>query len=684
MDNVPIGGRTAKGPGARPQLLICYLCGQQFGSASLGIHQPQCYQKKLTEWKNADKGVRGPKPRDPSASGVEAPNKILGNLDAVERFNQEQFGDFKQNLAQCPNCGRKFFSDRLAVHLRSCNPDNAGRGSKPVRGSDFRPQSQSGGGGAQRYDPQPKGPAQKPGLLICNLCGQQFGTASLPIHQPQCYAKKVIEWERADPQHRGPRPRDPSTMQTSIPQNLRDAQAIENFNNQNFEDYNANLAPCPNCGRTFNPDRLAVHMRSCNPGASGRGSKPVAGRQLPPATYPTPSNSGPSPVTPNTNTRRSPLTNRLPSAMSGESGDFNDGLNARSARRPPTMESGNWEDNAISSEESNNSDLTSRRGTSAQYGRRAPDKPQFTEEHYAPHPEDSPPLARNRHAAKPKPKPAPAPAPDPREEAPQEEDYEDVPPVPTAQYNLEAVGDEAFEELDDENLIPCANCGRKFAAERLAKHQKACSNMKHRKVFNSTAARVKGTEMQQFVNPNKKGKEPPPSEKPKNDWKQQHEAFQEAMKQAKMVNKVIKEGGNLADLPPPPPSANPDYVGCPHCGRRFAPGTAERHIPKCAETVNRPKAPPKRPANNPPAPTAGPSSSKPATLKQQQQQPPPQVSQPPPPKPSAPASKRAANPIPPSEAPKKAANRARFCSNCGFQFGEDECNFCQECGHKRD
>ena len=27
----------------------------------------------------------------------------------------------------------------------------------------------------------------------------------------------------------------------------------------------ANLVPCPNCGRTFLPDRLVVHQRSCKP-----------------------------------------------------------------------------------------------------------------------------------------------------------------------------------------------------------------------------------------------------------------------------------------------------------------------------------------------------------------------------------------------------------------------------------
>jgi len=35
-------------------------------------------------------------------------------------------------------------------------------------------------------------------------------------------------------------------------------------------------------------------------------------------------------------------------------------------------------------------------------------------------------------------------------------------------------------------------------------------------------------------------------------------------------------------------------VECPYCERRFAETVAERHIPKCRDTVNRPKPAPKR------------------------------------------------------------------------------------------
>lgn len=59
-----------------------------------------------------------------------------------------------------------------------------------------------------------------------------------------------------------------------------------------------------------------------------------------------------------------------------------------------------------------------------------------------------------------------------------------------------------------------------------------------------------------------------------------------------MAGKIEKEGGSISNLPPPPPSKNLDYVQCPHCLRKFNQTAAERHVPKCKDTVNKPKPPP--------------------------------------------------------------------------------------------
>lgn len=86
-------------------------------------------------------------------------------------------------------------------------------------------------------------------------------------------------------------------------------------------------------------------------------------------------------------------------------------------------------------------------------------------------------------------------------------------------------------------------------------------------------------------------KKPEPVSAKKSDWRRKHEEFIAAIRSAKEVQAYLAKGGKLSDLPPPPPSENPDYVQCPHCSRRFNESAAQRHIPKCATFQhNKPKA----------------------------------------------------------------------------------------------
>lgn len=45
-----------------PRFISCQLCGQQFGSTSIGIHVPQCHSKMYKRWENLDPKTRGPPP----------------------------------------------------------------------------------------------------------------------------------------------------------------------------------------------------------------------------------------------------------------------------------------------------------------------------------------------------------------------------------------------------------------------------------------------------------------------------------------------------------------------------------------------------------------------------------------------------------------------------------------------
>ena len=47
---------------------------------------------------------------------------------------------------------------------------------------------------------------------------------------------------------------------------------MQDYNEDAFKNYNEKaLVPCPNCARTFLPDRLTVHLKSCKGSGGGAG-----------------------------------------------------------------------------------------------------------------------------------------------------------------------------------------------------------------------------------------------------------------------------------------------------------------------------------------------------------------------------------------------------------------------------
>lgn len=160
-------------------------------------------------------------------------------------------------------------------------------------------------------------------------------------------------------------------------------------------------------------------------------------------------------------------------------------------------------------------------------------------------------------------------------------------------------------------MASCQHCLRHFNKERLEKHEEVCRKMmsKKRKIFDASKHRVKGTEAEKYL---KKGKTFSTSvsknlvpahsavqvgktagEK-KSSWRKKHEEFIAAIREAKKVQAHLAKGGKLSDLPPPPPSENPDYIQCPNCNRRFNESAAERHIPKCANMLHNKRKPIKK------------------------------------------------------------------------------------------
>lgn len=117
--------------------------------------------------------------------------------------------------------------------------------------------SSSGGMSQDQWD-RPVIPPRRPGFRVCYICGREFGSKSLPIHEPKCLEKWHTENDKLPKHLRRPAPLKPQ----SFPGFSNDLAAQ---NAAAAQSYQAQLLSCKNCGRTFLPDRLPVHQRSCKP-----------------------------------------------------------------------------------------------------------------------------------------------------------------------------------------------------------------------------------------------------------------------------------------------------------------------------------------------------------------------------------------------------------------------------------
>ncbi|KAK9825103.1 hypothetical protein WJX74_008848 [Apatococcus lobatus] len=274
---IPAGKAGMGGMSAKPRGYTCYLCGQQYGSNSLKIHIPQCQEMwvKKEEWK--PKRERRPVPPPPPELDADLPT----NATMVDQFNATM-SDYwnKVCLTRCPGCNRTFTDEAMEHHRNSCKALPEGR----MGGSGML----TGGGG---FTSKPRG-------YSCYLCGQQYGSASLKIHIPQCrvhapshYCLLVMRLtdiaaatstymfllpekrEKVEaaklPSERRPIPLEPAELEHDLPTSAADVDA---FNARMFDYYNnRSLVGCPNCGRTFTPEALAHHAKACKVGKPMKG-----------------------------------------------------------------------------------------------------------------------------------------------------------------------------------------------------------------------------------------------------------------------------------------------------------------------------------------------------------------------------------------------------------------------------
>ncbi|XP_023571104.1 zinc finger protein 474 isoform X1 [Octodon degus] len=250
-DNLTSFRKMSSGIPARPRTLTCYICGREFGTLSLPIHEPKCLQKWKMENDRLPKEHR------------QAPPQKLETLASIQSSKE---GSNHTQLVSCINYSQTFAPSDLQEQQRSCKAQPA---VPKVQNLDLRSKSNLNtptSSEQQKNMATPSIPSKstmirRPPTVVCYICGREYGTKSISIHEPQCLKKWQNENNLLPKELRRPEPKKPE-VRTITAKGFYDLEAL---NEAAWTSAQSQLVPCTTCGRTFLPDRLIVHKRSCKP-----------------------------------------------------------------------------------------------------------------------------------------------------------------------------------------------------------------------------------------------------------------------------------------------------------------------------------------------------------------------------------------------------------------------------------
>ena len=222
------------------QNILCFICGEYAPSSEIQNHVFKC---KLTY--EGKKKVRLTLP--------EEYNLLFKTIKGGLTLSDEDLENFN-NLISTKSVKKSSSKINNDTYSNTMSYSNRNQGGGNF--SQTMPQ--------QRRKSPPRMPGQKPRMLVCPLCGREFGTASLEIHMKSCKKKFEIQQQDVPKNMR----RNADKIIQSYYQNMAMMSGggynMDEMNAQAFDTYNTQaLVPCENCGRTFLPDRLLVHLRSC-------------------------------------------------------------------------------------------------------------------------------------------------------------------------------------------------------------------------------------------------------------------------------------------------------------------------------------------------------------------------------------------------------------------------------------
>ena len=169
----------------------------------------------------------------------------------MESFNQRATENYRENgMAECDNCGRRFFFEQMAKHRKNCELIN---GKMNL--------------GKKLSESAPLKLAARPRSILCLVCGREYGPSSIAIHSAHCEQLFAKQQSLKPAQHRKPLPAlsEPDKVQFDLREVENwTAPKTEDYNRLAFQIYNSrSLSQCYVCLRTFFEESLPKHIKDC-------------------------------------------------------------------------------------------------------------------------------------------------------------------------------------------------------------------------------------------------------------------------------------------------------------------------------------------------------------------------------------------------------------------------------------
>lgn len=226
----------------------CCFCGMEFGSQSLRIHQRSCRERWLRQDAALPRGLRrGSLPEPPE---LDTAKKQEHNAKARELY-------MLQSMFPCTRCDRRFSApDALRKHMVSCRGAST-PGGRRNSGGVCSPCHDSGMATPDTEAFESPVKERRSLGFTCCICGQDYGSKSLAIHQRQC--RERWSRENADlPKHlQRSGPPEPPELTDPSQREEHNAQAAALYREQV-------MLPCRTCDRRFGTyEMLQQHESSC-------------------------------------------------------------------------------------------------------------------------------------------------------------------------------------------------------------------------------------------------------------------------------------------------------------------------------------------------------------------------------------------------------------------------------------